>query len=447
MQIVKTVKIPIYYATTKQKLDVLNRLTARLTYGVHLWSQIIEANDIRTRGGLRKRKFEREVRGQTGLSAGFVQCCADTALWTWRSYRRLHREWERKVKRAQRRGGERWLRKLMKREPQPPFSNGLRHKIPIWFDYRVGSLEESNAIKLTPRLVRISTLKRGERVSILLNPAKYHLGLLERGDIKSFQFVKRGKKFYVHVKVEYEVQDQPVRAVRGIDLGINRAAATVLLRPDEPLRRGDFSVIRDGEKTHRLNELNQRVARLQRLKKWEALKRMRNKRRRVAEYYDRLMAKRIAEISSGCAVAIGYPKGIKYENYNGNGKRNLRRLMTRWAYGRIIRYTAEECAERGIEVVALDERWTSMTCHRCGSRNTERLAQSILHCYDCGLTYNADFNGAINIGSSILAVPRSRLAEVDPAITSDELAEEVSEAGSPTPPSVGAVTSPAEQLG
>ncbi|HID60248.1 MAG TPA: hypothetical protein EYP46_00110 [Hadesarchaea archaeon] len=80
MQVVKTAKIPVYYATTKRKLDILNRLTARLTYGVHFWSQIIEANDIRSRSGLRKSEFERQVRERTGLSAGFVQCCADTAL-------------------------------------------------------------------------------------------------------------------------------------------------------------------------------------------------------------------------------------------------------------------------------------------------------------------------------------------------------------------------------
>jgi len=430
MQVVKTVKIPVHYATTKRKLDILNRLTARLTYGAWLWSRIIETNDIRTRSGLRGREFEQEVRERTGLSAGFVQCCADTALWMRKSYWKLHREWRQKVARAQRVGDERWLRKLMKREPQQPFSNGLQHKIPIWFDYRIGSLEVSET-KLSPRVIRISTLKRGERITVLLNPAKYHLDLLEQGKIKSFQLVKRGRKFHAHVKVEYEVQAQPVRAVRGVDLGIRRSAATVLLRPNQPLRRGDFSVIRDGEKTHRLNELNKKVAKLQQLKKWEALERMRNKRRHVAEYYDRLTAKRVAEISNGCAVAIGYPKGIKYENYRGNGKRKLRRLIARWAYGRIIRYVQEECAERGIVAVASDERWSSKTCHRCGSQNTERLTQSVVHCYECGLTYNADFNGAINIGSSILAMPRSRRAEVDPALTSDELAGKASEAGSP----------------
>ena len=220
--------------------------------------------------------------------------------------------------------------------------------------------------------------------------------------------MKHGEKYYAHIVVQYEVEDQSIQAVRGVDLGIRRSAATVLLRPDRPLRREDFSVIRDGLKRQRLSQLNKQVAELQRAKKWKALRKMRGKRRRVAEYYDRLTAKRIAEISSGYIVAIGYPKGIKYENYRGNGKRNLRHLMTRWTYGRIIRYVREECAEKGIKAVESNERWSSMACHRCGSRNTERLRQSTIHCYNCGLTYNADFNAAINIGSIFLAEPRSR---------------------------------------
>lgn len=141
--------------------------------------------------------------------------------------------------------------------------------------------------------------------------------------------MKHGEKYYAHIVVQYEVEDQSIQAVRGVDLGIRRSAATVLLRPDRPLRREDFSVIRDGLKRQRLSQLNKQVAELQRAKKWKALRKMRGKRRRVAEYYDRLTAKRIAEISSGYIVAIGYPKGIKYENYRGNGKRNLRHLMTR----------------------------------------------------------------------------------------------------------------------
>jgi len=125
MQVARTVKIPVHYATTKRKLDILNRLTARLTFGVRLWSLVIETNHIRTRSGLRKRELEQEVRVRTGLSAGFVQCCADTALWMWKSYWKLHRRWRQGVTWAQREGDERLFKKLTKREPRPPSQTGF----------------------------------------------------------------------------------------------------------------------------------------------------------------------------------------------------------------------------------------------------------------------------------------------------------------------------------
>ncbi|RLG58004.1 MAG: hypothetical protein DRN83_00300 [Hadesarchaea archaeon] len=243
---------------------------------------------------------------------------------------------------------------------------------------------------------------------MFLNPAKYHLKLLERGEIRDFQLVKRCKKYYAHIVVQYEVEDRPVHAVLGVDLGIRRSAATVLLRPDRPLKREDFSVIRDGPKRQLLNWLNERAAELRRAKKWKALKRIQGKRRRIAEYFDRLTAKRIADISGNCLVVIGYPKWVRANNYRGNGKRWLRRKLTGWSYGRIIRYIREECAEKGIKAIESDERWSSMICHRCGSRNTERPIQSIIRCYSCGLIYNADFNAAVNIGSSFSAGPWSR---------------------------------------
>ncbi len=409
MLVQKTVKVPIHYATTKCKLHVLDRLTARLTYAVKLWSGIIERHGIRTRRELQRLDYQRFVKEKTGLSAGFVQQCGNQALWMWKGYRKLHQQWERAVERARERRDEQRLRKLLGREPSKPFhGKDSKKKIPTRFDYRTGEVQRSEHAKLSSWLVRISTLKKSEKLVVFLNPSSYHLGLLERGKIRDFQLVKYGKKYYAHVVMRYEVQDQPIQAVRGVDLGIRRSAATVLLHPDRPLRREDFSVIEDGLKRRRLNQLNERVAELQQTKKWNALKRMQGKRRRVAEYYDRLTAKAIAEISGGCLVAIGYPKGIKANNYRGNGKRALRQKLTKWSYGRMTRYIKEECTERGIKAVGPNEQWSSITCHRCGSRDTERPIQSTFACLNCGLIYNADFNSAINIGSSILAGPRSR---------------------------------------
>ena len=424
MQVVKTVPIPVHYALTKRKLRILDSLTARLSYGICLWSQLIKRNQLRGTCAERDRSAK-EFQEQTELPAAMVQCCYDTAKWAWRSYRQLHREWSLKVAEARRTHDDRWLLKLLKREPQKPFSNGVQHKIPIWFDERIGTLEPSRRMKLVPWVARISTLRKGKKITIPLNPAKYHLGLLQKGQLKSFQLIKRNGRYYVHVKVEFRVPDQPVHAVRGVDLGVKRSMASVMLRPNQPPRSSDFTTIRDGLKQEQLNRLNRRVAELQKARKWAPLKRIRHKRLHVSEYYDRLAAKRVAATSQNCLVAVGYPKGIKHKNYRGNGKPKLRRALARWSYGRAIRYIQEECAEQGIRTEAPDELWSSRTCHRCGSRHTERLTQSLFHCWNCELWYNADYNAAINIGSRFLPTATTRQATDDLAYAWNEQAREI----------------------
>jgi len=383
-----------------------------LTYGVWLWSELFEEHDLK--GSYADRdKFYEQVKLRTKLRAHMVQCCFDSSKWMWRSYRQLHQRWQRIVAEAKGRNEEKTLRRLMRREPQKPFSNGLNHKVPVWFDGAVGSIERSKNIRLCRYVARISTLQKGIRVTLPLNPAKYHLDLLGRAtSLSSFQIVKRYGKYYVHVKIEYAVPDKSVSMVRGIDLGVKRSIASVTLRPNQPLMSKDFALVLDRLKAHRLNRLNRRVAKLQQAKKWGPLKRVRNKRQHVAEYYDRLSARRVADTSDGCLVAVGYPQGIKYDNPKGNGKAYLRRLLARWSYARMIQYIREECNERGIRVEVTREHWSSATCHRCGSRNTERISQSLFHCRNCELLYNADFNAAINIGSRFLPEAANREAMV-----------------------------------
>jgi len=83
---------------------------------------------------------------------------------------------------------------------------------------------------------------------------------------------------------------------------------------------------------------------------------------------------------------------------------------------------------------------SSMTCHRCRSRNTERFNQSVFHCWNCELWYNADLNAAINIGSRFLAKPLTRLGAVNSPKAGDEQAREIvaCEPGSLHPSGVGA---------
>jgi transposase len=216
-----------------------------------------------------------------------------------------------------------------------------------------------------------------------------------------------------------------VYAVRGIDLGVKRSIASVMLKPNQPLRSSDFTILHDGLKRDRLNRLEKRIAELQQAEKWEPLKQLRHKRLHISEQYDRLAAKQIAATSQNCLVAVGYPKGIKYENPKGNGKPRLRKQLARWAYRRMIQHIQQECVKQGILTEAPGELWSSRTCHRCGSSHTERLTQSVFHCWNCELIYNADYNAAINIGSPFLPTAATRRATVVLVYARDEPPREI----------------------
>jgi transposase len=137
----------------------------------------------------------------------------------------------------------------------------------------LGSIEKSKHLKLCAYMARVSTLRRSVKLTIPLNPAKYHLDLLQRGTLKSFQLVKRHGKYYVHVKVEYAVPSQPTYAIRGMDLGVKRSLTSVMLRPNQPLRRSDFSIQTDGVRPDHLNRIEKWTAELQHARKSEPLKR------------------------------------------------------------------------------------------------------------------------------------------------------------------------------
>lgn len=71
----KTIKIPISDKITKEKLEKLNRLTARITYGVQLFLDRIIENDITI---VREaEKFRKEIESITGLPSAFAQACRD----------------------------------------------------------------------------------------------------------------------------------------------------------------------------------------------------------------------------------------------------------------------------------------------------------------------------------------------------------------------------------
>lgn len=396
----RTLKIPVHYATTGRKLNILDNLTARLTYAVRSLNEKVVK---KMEGGGEPPESRQDIRAHskelgktTGLSAGFVQQVEDKVLWAWKQYAKAHERWERLMLKAG--DGSQWREKLEKREPSYPFTSGnsKKKKIPIRLDERTGDVQEAD-LELTDWVAHISTLRKGETVDILLNPSDWHEKQLEEAEeIKSFEIVWHFErdKFMIHITCEYQAPPSNREGVVGVDLGVVRPLSAVLM--GEEGFRG-FEILRS-EKRERLQELNDRISHLRRLEKWEALKKLRHKRRRVAEDYDRKLAKRFAQMTQRFVAFVSNPKYIRYRKFRGDNDRAGRKVLQHWSFRRQAEMIEREKRKLGDEALTLVEWGTSSECCNCGG-NTERVSRDRVVCEECGAEYDAEFNSARNIAA------------------------------------------------
>ena len=73
-------------------------------------------------------------------------------------------------------------------------------------------------------------------------------------------------------------------------------------------------------------------------------------------------------------------------------------------YGRMTRLVEEKAAELGVPVIRVNEAYTSVECRLCNERG-RRPSQGLFLCRSCG-EYNADLNGAANVGKRALRYMR-----------------------------------------
>jgi len=390
MRAIKTVKVPLHFGITERKYRKLEKLTARHTHAVRVFCEKINANgDVpKTRQDIRK--YTPEVAAEITLSSGFIQQAEDKVLWMYRQYQRAYRTWKRKLSKAKK--GTKWYDKLLKREPSRPCTSerSKLRKIPIRLDYRTGNVKEVD-LKLTNLIAEVSTLKKHKPMALLLNPSQYHIHELKSGEIKDFELVKKGKRYYANISVRYEVPTQPIQTIQGVDLGIRRDIASVRL----PLTPTNFQILRRVEKKSELKKLNDRVSHLRREEQWKVLKKLRNKRRNVAEDHDRKLTKDFAATCHNSLVVVGNPEYIAYNHFKGNGDKVGRRLLRSWSFSRTADWIIHQCRKQGILAGKLNEWWTSSKCHKCGGK-VQRTKSRIV-CRECGMQYDADLNASINI--------------------------------------------------
>ena len=208
----RTIRIPVHYSITKSKLNKLNKITSRLTYAVKLFSDKIKETNKLSRKELSE--YEKEIQKTTKLNSAYVQQAKDKAVWMWKSYNKLHKKWEYKLKRA---ANEKYCSKLLKREPSEPFSKS-NNKISARLDYRTISIITDLNLKgkpvkqikkqtdLTNLWASLSTLKKHNKIMIPLNPAEYHLNKLNQSSkITDAELTRKNNKLYLNITCSYKV--------------------------------------------------------------------------------------------------------------------------------------------------------------------------------------------------------------------------------------------------
>ncbi len=429
IEVKKTIRIPVHYDVTKNKMDILNRLTSRITYGIRLISEVvydlvkdIEGTDEELQF-LKLNVIEEIVNNsniieKTGLQSTYIQQCINKVIFSYKSYRDLHKKWEGKVERAEERlenarddkeleKSDKWLEKLKKREPSKP---DFREKTSCRFDYRTGNVVKWDDSKLSKLWIKISTLEKGKTICIPLNPSIYHLNQLKDVIVDDFEIIKGGNsskkknkgKYYIHVSITKIVERKNINSIGGIDQGLNKSIAAVLIGLDDrDLTFPREEQLLDSAKVELLEKYDDIVASLQEDEKWDKLRKMRGKRENVSIYHDWCLAKKVAEFTKGSYLAIGNSR-FRQGMFRGNEMPGLRKRIGKWSYGRQRKFISLKRSEMGYRTELWDEYGTSRECCQCDSKLTRRVWEdgfSYLLCHSCGMKKDADINAGYKIAT------------------------------------------------
>jgi putative transposase len=108
------------------------------------------------------------------------------------------------------------------------------------------------------------------------------------------------------------------------------------------------------------------------------------------------------------------PRPAGDRNFEPNGARSkagLNRSIYDAGWGMFLRVLAAKAESAGRRTIAVDARWTSQRCARCGHvAEGNRASQAVFRCLACGHEAHADVNAAINILRAGLALQRAEAA-------------------------------------
>ena len=445
--------------------SILNRITARHTYAIHKYLEIIkneEAHIFQSNRDISSRldkltitsknrpSVKYDLKEATGLNFAQLANCGRKALEIFESYRVLYQKWDKRQEYISQKiiiknlstivldndstvsnpilenelsdftASKLW-NNLQKGKPSLPIRSKKwkSKKIPMRFfppcQMMVREITDNRLF------VRCSSLKQRKRIELELKMSDYHKQELKDARITSGKIIKNNKRksWEFHLTIRKKIPQKlssNKNAILGIDLGIATNATVIVLLENKQLSKKQFYFLKENELKKKKEELYRTIAKSQNKitnvsgnQRKETVKQLKNMRSRylsISNEICHIIAKKIAIIALyyqnqnyNVHLAIGNLKGLRTIARKGNTKgKKYRGMIHRFSFNKLAEYITYKCREIGIQNIKLvREHDTSSICHKCDSKNTSRPIQSVFVCKECGITYNADANGAINI--------------------------------------------------
>lgn len=301
---------------------------------------------------------------------------------------------------------QRLLRKMKRKPKQKTYPMILRRDV---FNVR----ETKN--KLTKFWVKIPVhhVRGGIKVPISL---PHNQEKLLSFSIREGKLIRKGDNWSLHLTVMKEAQtySESPSTVLAVDLGERYIATSVVIAKGKITSPRFYGKEVRGIRRH-YSWLRKRLGERKLL---SVIKRVGHaEQRKVNAVLHKISRDIVNEAKeTNAKIVLGELKGIR----NGAKGRRMNRIVSNMPYYKLTQMIIYKAQWKRIQVVKVSERYTSKTCHCCGSRG-KRPFQGLFVCSTCGIEYNADVNGAINIAKRSLGYMPSDGAVLDTALNSGEM--------------------------
>lgn len=255
--------------------------------------------------------------------------------------------------------------------------------------------------KLDARTVSIWTVNGRETIPFVAGD--HHLALLATMQGEADLLYRRGS-FYLYQTCEVdEPPTDDVEEFLGVDLGIVNLAAD----SDGDTYSGEAVEKQRRRYAHRRRNLQRKQTRAAKRK----LRQLSGQQARFQADVNHRISKQIVQKAqdTGRGIAVEDLTGIRDRV---RLRRKQRARHANWAFYQLRSFLDYKAKRAGVPLVAVDPRYTSQQCPRCGNIDkANRPSQSTFSCVSCGYSALADTVAAVNIAARAAVNRPNELAQ------------------------------------